>query len=61
MKLTELYNNQQVTIIMASSEADVEAKYNQMMDDAKKIGLEKLETYMTDKYKEAKAKYESLE
>jgi putative aldouronate transport system substrate-binding protein len=60
VKLTELVKNEQIGIIMSADEAEVEAKYNKMMEDAKKIGLEKLENYMTEKYAEAKAKYDKI-
>jgi putative aldouronate transport system substrate-binding protein len=61
VKLTDLITNSEIGIITAPSEAEAEAKYNKMIDDAKKIGVEKLEEYMTDRYQKAKAKYAAIQ
>jgi putative aldouronate transport system substrate-binding protein len=60
VKLTDLYTNSQVGIITAASEEAAVAKYNKMIEDAKKIGVDKLEKYMTDRYKKAKTKYDAI-
>ncbi|MBB6730864.1 extracellular solute-binding protein [Cohnella zeiphila] len=59
-RLQDLFNNESVKIILSKSEDEVVSKYNELMNNANKIGLERLNTYMTEKYKEAKVKYESL-
>lgn len=60
VKLTELFTNSQVGIMTAASAEEVEKAYDKMMEDARKIGIEKLETYMTARYKDAKEKYKDL-
>lgn len=60
VKLSELYTNSKAGIITAANEAEATKKYEQMMSDAKKIGIDKLETYMNEKYKEAKKKYDTI-
>ncbi|WP_274363100.1 hypothetical protein [Paenibacillus thermotolerans] len=60
VKLADLWTNTQVGIITSSSEEEAVAKYNKMIDDAKKIGVDKLQQYMTNKYKEAKKKYDAI-
>jgi putative aldouronate transport system substrate-binding protein len=59
-KLNELFTTSQVQIILAPSAAEVETRYNKMMDDAKKVGLSKLEDYWTKTYDTSKAKYDQI-
>ncbi|MFD0714691.1 extracellular solute-binding protein [Paenibacillus sp. GCM10027626] len=59
-KLNELFGNTQTGIIMSKNEAEVEAKFNKLLADAKQIGLDKLEAYMNEQYKKAQARYETL-
>ncbi|UVI32782.1 hypothetical protein [Paenibacillus spongiae] len=61
VKLTELYTNSQVNIITAPNEDEAMSRYKKMLDDAKKIGVEKLEKYMTERYQKAKEKYDAVE
>ncbi|MBB3128353.1 putative aldouronate transport system substrate-binding protein [Paenibacillus rhizosphaerae] len=58
VKLSELYTNAKVEIITAASEDEAAKRYDKMMSDANKIGLEQLETYMNEAYQEALKKYE---
>jgi putative aldouronate transport system substrate-binding protein len=57
VKLSDLYTNSQVGIITASSEETAVQRYHQMISDAQKIGVERLEKYMTERYHQAKARY----
>ncbi|MCJ8014191.1 extracellular solute-binding protein [Paenibacillus sp. KQZ6P-2] len=57
VKLTELYTNARVEIITAPSEEEAMKRYEKMMSDANKIGMDKLETYMNEAYQEALKKY----
>lgn len=59
-KLKELYTNAQAGIIMAKDEAEVESRFAKMMEDANKVGLERLEAYMTEEYNKAQARYANL-
>ncbi|WP_181152749.1 hypothetical protein [Paenibacillus sp. AR247] len=58
VKLSELYTNAKVEIITAASEDEAVKRYDKLMSDANKIGLERLETYMNEAYQEALKKYE---
>ncbi len=60
VQIDELFSTREIEIITASSEAEAIEKYNQMMEDAKAIGLEQLNNYMTEKYAISKVRYETL-
>lgn len=57
VKLKQMCQDTSIQIITASSEAECMAKYDKMIEQAQKIGMDKLETFMTDNYNKAKAKY----
>jgi len=56
-KIAQIVTQTESKLIMASSDAEVETVFNKMMDDINKAGLPKLETYMTNAYSDAKARY----
>lgn len=58
VKINDLITNTEVSIITAPSEEEASARYRKMIEDAKTIGLEKLEEYATKAYKEARARYD---
>lgn len=60
VRLRELYANEKVNIMLSASEEEVEQKYAQFMKNAKQIGLERLETYMNERYQEVKKRYDNL-
>lgn len=60
VKLDELVTNSQPEIITASTEEEVVEKFNEMVENAEKIGLKALEEYMTAEYKKAKERYDSI-
>lgn len=60
IKINDLFNNTKVSIICAPSEEEAVARFNKMMDDMRKIGLDQLEAYMTDSYNKAKVKYDKI-
>lgn len=57
-KLGDLFSKQTVAIKTSASAAEAEKAYNSMMEQAKTIGMDKLETYYTTAYQKAAAKYE---
>jgi putative aldouronate transport system substrate-binding protein len=57
VKLKQLCQDTSIQIITAGSEAECMAKYDKMLEQARKIGMDKLETFMTDNYNKAKVKY----
>ena len=59
-KLNEMCSNQQTNIFMADSEEACEAAFNEMLDVAKQIGMEKLDEYGNASYPELKAEYEKV-
>lgn len=58
-KLGQLYSTAEASIITASSEKDAQSKYDKLVSDAKKTGIDKLSDYMTKAYKKAKTKYDN--
>lgn len=59
-KIEQLFTTAQISMITAKSEADVEAQYNKLLDNAKKIGMDKLDTFMTQAYDKNKARYDAV-
>lgn len=60
VKISDLYNNTQISIITSASEQEVVEKFDKMLADAEKIGLSKIENYMTEAYNKAKEKYDAI-
>lgn len=58
-KLQNLYTNSEVSIITAPSETEVETRYNQFLSNAKKVGIDKLDAYMTSAYNKYLPKYQA--
>lgn len=59
VKIEDLVNNTVPTLYTASSEEEVEQKFNEMIQNAEKLGLKRLEEYMTAQYREAKKRYDN--
>ncbi|HHY83222.1 MAG TPA: extracellular solute-binding protein [Clostridiales bacterium] len=51
-KITEMYKNEYLKLIVAASEAEFDAGYDDMLKKANDLGLEQLEKWMTDKLPE---------
>lgn len=59
-KLDEMIKNQQTNIFMAESEEACEAAFQEMLAQAEKIGMSKLEEYGNKNYPELKAQYDEI-
>lgn len=58
--IDNMITTEQVKIFLAETEEDAKAAYDKMMQTAKDIGLEKLEAYATQKYKETIERYNAV-
>lgn len=61
VKINELINTSQPGIIGAASEEEAVQKFNEMIENAEKLGLRRLEEYMTEEYQKAKKRYEEFQ
>lgn len=57
-KIEDMIKNTEVKIILSATPEEFEANYNEMVENAQKIGIVKLESFMTSNVKEAKKVYQ---
>ncbi|MFC5470941.1 ABC transporter substrate-binding protein [Cohnella suwonensis] len=57
-KLDEMVNNQKVKIYLAKSDAEMMKAYEELISNAKKIGMDKLEAYANQVYSQKKTLFE---
>lgn len=58
--VVELYNNMTAQIITASTPEDSKALYQEMLETAKNMGVEKLDDWADSKYAANKAAYDEI-
>ena len=58
--LRELYMNESTNIITAGSAEECKAKYESMLETAKKIGADQLTEWANEKYVSLKAEYDKI-
>lgn len=59
-KINEIKNAMEIELITASDYAELEVAYDRIVDELQKAGLGEIEEYYTEKYKEAKVRYDNF-